>query len=210
MDLSQEDYEKVFAEFQGVATALISDNLDRAPGAVGLRPFHLKGEPMVGRALTVRTRTGDNLFIHQALGMIRPGDVVVVDGGGDASRALIGEIMMSIARSRHAAGLVIDGAIRDVDAISASDFPVFARSAIHRGPYKNGPGEINVPVCIGGMTVCPGDIVVGDGDGVVAFSPDVAGTLREAVRQQLRKEQEILSSIAAGTYVDAYGHQPHG
>lgn len=204
MDLSQQDYERIFSNFRDMATSLISDNLDRAPGAVGLRPFHRHGGIMVGRALTVRTRSGDNLFIHRALAMVRTGDVIVVDGGGDVSRALIGEIMMSIARSRHAAGLVIDGAIRDVDAISASDFPVFARAAIHLGPYKNGPGEIGVPVCIGGMIVHPGDIVVGDADGVVAFAPAVAATLHAAVGQQLAKEQAILASIAAGTYEDAY------
>lgn len=206
MDLSREEYQKIFVQFRDAATALISDNLDRMPAAVGLRPFHRRGGLMIGRAVTVRTRAGDNLFVHRALAMIRAGDVIVVDGGGDTSRALIGEIMMSIAHSRGAAGLVIDGAIRDADAIGASDFPVFARAAMHRGPYKNGPGEINVPVSIGGMTVQPGDIIVGDGDGVVAFSPSIAGALHEAVQRQIVKEREILSSIAAGTYADAYAH----
>lgn len=206
MSLNQEDYEKIFSEFRDVATPLISDNLERAPGALGIRPFHRVVGSMIGRALTVRTRTGDNLFIHQALDTIQPGDVVVVDGGGDTSRALVGEIMTSIARSRHAAGLVIDGAIRDVAAIAAGDFPVFAKTAIHRGPYKNGPGEINVPISIGGMTVNPGDIIVGDEDGVVAFPPDVAHDLSKAAHRQILKEQEILASIAAGTYVGAYDH----
>ena len=159
---------------------------------------------MVGRALTVRTRAGDNLYIHRALGMIEPGDVVIVDGGGDISRALVGEIMMSIARSRGAVGLVLDGAIRDVDAISAGGFPVFAKAAIHRGPYKNGPRDINVPVCIGGMFVKPGDIVVGDWDGVVAFSPDIADELLLKVQKQEENEQQILVSIVNGTYTDAY------
>ena len=116
----------------------------------------------------------------------------------------MGEIMMSIAKSRGAVGLVVDGAIRDAGPIARIGFPVFARAAIHRGPYKNGPGEINVPVCIGGMVVNPGDIVVGDEDGVVAFSPEIAVALGEKVRAQEQREADILKSIAAGTYVGAY------
>ena len=131
--------------FRGAPTSVISDNLARLPGAVGLRPFH-RGSKLVGIAFTVRTRPGDNLAIHRALELVGPGDVIVVDGGGDETRALVGEIMKTIAEYRGAAGYVIDGAIRDVAAFAASDFPCFARTAIHRGPYKSGPGEINVPV----------------------------------------------------------------
>ena len=152
---------------------MISDNLARLPGAVGLRPFH-RGSKLVGVAFTVRTRPGDNLAIHRALELVGPGDVIVVDGGGDETRALVGEIMKNIAEYRGAAGYVIDGAIRDVAAFAASDFPCFARTAIHRGPYKSGPGEINVPVSIGGSVISPGDIVVGDEDGVVSFPAAIA------------------------------------
>lgn len=187
------------------ATAVISDNLSRLPGAVGLRPFHGHGRTMVGTALTVRTASGDNLMIHKALDLVRPGQVIVVDGGGDTSRALIGEIMANIALSRGAAGFVLDGAVRDAAALAILDLPVFARTAIHRGPYKNGPGEINVPVSVGGMVVTPGDIVVGDADGVVAFPYAIARTLLDAVRIQEAKEAEIMKSIADGTYVGAYG-----
>ncbi|PZP42668.1 MAG: methyltransferase [Azospirillum brasilense] len=194
---------EILAAFGTAATAVISDNLARLPGAIGLRAFH-RGGTMVGRALTVRTAAGDNLTIHKALDLIQPGDVVVVDGGGDISRALIGEIMASIAKSRGAAGMVIDGAIRDAKALSQSDFPCFARAAIHRGPYKNGPGESNVPVTIGGMVVHPGDIVVGDEDGVVAFPPAIAADLLKAVQDQEAREAEILRSIAEGRYVGAY------
>src|SRR5215203_5414665 len=173
------------------------------PGAVGIRPFHKAGV-LAGTALTVRTCPGDNLVIHEALDLIRPGDVLVVDGGGDTSRALLGEIMLTIAQSRGAAGIVIDGAIRDVGVISESSFPCFARAAIHKGPYKNGPGEINVAVTIGGMVVEPGDIVVGDDDGVVAFSQAIADDLLKAVRAQETREVEILLSIREGRYTGAY------
>lgn len=191
------------ALFRTAPTAIISDNLDRLPGAVGLRPFH-RGGSMAGVAFTIRTAAGDNRVIHQALELFQPGDVLVVDGGGDVSRALVGEIMSLIAEVRGAAGLVIDGAVRDASVLAGSDFPVFARAAIHRGPYKNGPGEINVPVAIGGMIVHPGDIVVGDADGVVAFSPSVAGDLLKAVKAQSEKEETILQSIRDGTYKGAY------
>jgi regulator of RNase E activity RraA len=152
----------------------------------------------------VRTRPGDNLAIHEALELIRPGDVLVVDGGGDVSRALVGEIMKAIAQRRGCAGFVIDGAIRDADALARDSFPCFARAAIHAGPYKAGPGEINVPVSIGGMVVHPGDIVVGDGDGVVAFPAAIAETLLAATRRQEEKEAAILVAIAEGTYTGAY------
>jgi RraA family protein len=193
----------LIAEFKTAATAIISDNLARLPGAVGLRPFH-RGGTMAGTALTVRTAGGDNLFIHQALELVRPGDVIVVDGGGDISRALVGEIMSCIAEHRGAAGFVIDGAVRDAGVLAKGDFPCFARAAIHRGPYKNGPGAINVPVTIGGMVVTPGDIVVGDEDGVVAFPQAVSRELLLAVRAQEAKEAEILKSIREGRYTGAY------
>lgn len=196
--------EKLLFEFGTTSTSIISDNLQRLPGAVGLRPFYKIEGTMVGRALTVKVAAGDNKLIHKALDLVEPGQVIVVDGGGETSRALIGEIMVAIARSRNAVGFVIDGAIRDSATIGAGDFPVFARSAIHRGPYKHGPGSINVPVCIGGMAVNPGDIVVGDHDGIVAFPVEGAEALLESVRASERMEEEMLRQIAEGTYVGAY------
>ena len=196
--------DEAIAQFWSIGTALLSDNLSRIPGAVGLRPFHRVTRTMVGRAVTVRTRVGDNQFIHRALELVRPGDVVVVDGGGDLSRALIGEIMTTIAAHRGAAGFVIDGAIRDSQAIGRSEFPCFARAAIHRGPYKDGPGEINVPVSVGGMVVSPGDIVVGDQDGVLAFPASVAVDLLRRAKEQEAREEEIMISIRENRYVGAY------
>jgi len=194
---------ELLAAFRDAPTSIISDNLDRLPGAVGLRPFH-RGGTLIGVAFTVKTRPGDNLAIHQALELVGPGDVIVVDGGGDESRALIGEIMMTIAQHRGAAGYVIDGAIRDADAIAASDFPVFARAAIHRGPYKNGPGAINVPVAVGGTVISPGDIVAGDGDGVVSFPQAIAAELRGKVEAQIAREAQTLTDIRAGRYKGSY------
>jgi RraA family protein len=201
--VSSLDHQDLLAAYRGVPTSIVSDNLDRWPGAVGLRPFH-KSKTLVGMAFTVRTRSGDNLAIHQALEQISPGDVLVIDGGGDESRALIGEIMMHIAISKGAAGYVIDGAIRDVGAFAAEDFPCYARSAIHRGPYKFGPGESQVPVTVGGMPVNPGDIVLGDEDGVIAMTPATAERILPNVRAQVAREAEIIQSIKNGTYTGAY------
>src|SRR5579872_7504815 len=127
--------EQLLSSFRDIPTPLISDNLNRIPGAVGLRPFHKYGA-MAGIALTVKTCAGDNLAIHKALELVKPGYVIVVDGGGETSRALIGEIMASIAKVRGAEGIVIDGAIRDIKAIAELGLPCFARAAIHKGPYK--------------------------------------------------------------------------
>ncbi len=194
---------KLLEAFRAAPTSIISDNLERLPGALGIRPFHKSGK-LVGVAFTVRTRAGDNLAIHQALELVGPGDVIVVDGDGDETRALVGEIMMTIAQHRGAAGYVIDGAIRDLAEVAQSTFPMFARAVTHRGPYKNGPGEINVPVSIGGMVISQGDIVVGDEDGVVSFPQSIAAGLLEKVKAQIKREADTLEDIRAGRYKGSY------
>lgn len=186
-----------------LAVSLLSDNMARSSGAAGLRPYH-RPKPMAGTAVTVRTRAGDNLAIHRAFDFCRPGDVLVIDGAGELSQALMGDIMASFAESLGVQGLVIDGAIRDSGALSQRDFPVYARGVTHRGPYKNGPGEINVPVTVGGMVVHPGDIVVGDEDGVLAISPADVTAVIEAARRQGAKEAAALESIARGTFDRAW------
>jgi RraA family protein len=194
---------EIIEAFRAIPTSLISDCLDRLPGSIGLQRFY-DGPRMVGTALTVRTRVGDNLALHQALEIARPGEILVVDGGGDTSRALVGEIMKEIAEMRGMAGFVIDGAIRDLDAFIASPFGCFAKASIHRGPYKNGPGKINVSASIGGCVINPGDIIVGDHDGIVSFSQEEASMLLAAARAQGDKEDAIIASIRAGTYSGSY------
>lgn len=195
----------VISGFRNAATSIISDCLQRLPGAIGLQPYHKRGEVMVGTAFTVRTRPGDNGAIHEALEHVRPGDVLVIDGGGDITRALIGEIIVQIAMWKKLSGLVIDGAIRDVASIAQLDLPCFARGVTHRGPYKDGPGEINIPVSIGGMVILPGEIVVGDEDGIVAFPQAIAAGLLEDVRKREAWEAELVKSIREGRYGGIYG-----
>ena len=184
-----------------IAVSLLSDNLHRGTGSVGLRPFHKPSKTtMAGTAVTVRTRGGDNLLTLRAFDYCRPGDVLVVDAGGDLTNAILGGIMSAGAAMLGLAGLVVDGAIRDVAEIRERDFPVYARGANHRGPYKNGPGEINVPVCIGGMTVQPGDIIVGDQDGLLAFPAGDAATLIDKALAQQAKEERQMQEIRQGRW----------
>jgi RraA family protein len=181
-----------------MVTPHLSDNMNRLRGAAaGVRPRHAGGK-LAGPAFTVRVAPGDNLMVHKAIDIAEPGDVLVVDAGGVLEQAIIGEIMAAWAAKRGIAGFVIDGAIRDLETISAGTFPVYARGVTHRGPYKNGPGEIGVPVSIGGMVVHPGDIVVGDRDGVVAVPQADAETVLAAARAQKQKEEATLRAIAAG------------
>jgi regulator of RNase E activity RraA len=187
---------KLFADFP---TPNISDNMSRLSGASGeIRPMHGQ-ERLLGSAFTVRTRPGDNLVVHKALDMLEPGDALVIDAGGDTTNAILGEIMMRIAVKKGATGIVVDGAIRDAAAFAGSGFPCFARGASHRGPYKDGPGEINVPITVGGAVVRPGDIVVGDPDGVVAVPLEEAEAVAEKVRETVEKEATQMREIDEGT-----------
>ena len=185
--------------FRDVVTAHLSDNMSRMSGSFGLNRYNASGK-LLGVALTVRTRIGDNLMIHKALNLALPGDVLVVDGGGDVSQALVGELMMGFARTRGVVGFVIDGAIRDVAAFASGDFPCYARGVTHKGPYKDGPGEIHAPVNVGGLLVNPGDIIVGDEDGVIALSPSLAPQILEAARKQAERERKAMADIEAGRY----------
>ncbi len=192
---------ELVAALAGMVTPHLSDNMSRLQGAAAaIRPMHGGGAKLAGPAFTVRVPAGDNLMVHKAIDLAAPGDVIVVDAAGVLEQAIIGDIMTSHAARRGVAGFVIDGAIRDAAEIAARPFPVYARGATHRGPYKNGPGEINVPVSIGGMVVRPGDIVVGDADGVVAVPQADAEAVLAAAREQKKKEDASLAAIAAGTF----------
>ena len=190
---------RLVAEFATMVTAHLSDSMERlyAAGA-GLRPMH-GGGVLAGPALTVKTAPGDNLLVHKALDIAAPGDVIVVDAGGYADAAIIGEIMSRWAAHRGIAGLVIWGAIRDSQEIRGGTFPVYACAATHRGPYKNGPGEINVPVVVAGMSVHPGDIVVGDADGIVAVPLAIADRVLASAKAIRAKEAVVMREIEAGT-----------
>jgi len=185
--------------FRGIPVANVSDVMARmTAGGARLRPLH-DGTYMSGAALTVRTRPGDNLLVHKALQMVQAGDVLVVDAGGDLTNAIIGELMLMQARKRGAAGMVINGAVRDSAFIRQHDFPVFAAGVTHRGPYKDGPGEINVAVSLDGMVIEPGDLVVGDDDGLLCVPYAMTDAVLQAAQAKHATEEKTVADIAAGT-----------
>lgn len=189
--------EAILQALAGIVTPHLSDNLARREGIAGLHRYNRAGK-LVGTALTVKTRPGDNLMIYKAMMQVQPGHVLVVDAGGDLSNAVLGEIMKRYLQAHGCVGVVVDGAIRDVGAFEADAFPCYARGHIHRGPYKDGPGEVNVPVSIGGQVIHPGDIVVGDEDGLVSFAADEAPALIAAAHAHADKEARIMAEIDGG------------
>jgi regulator of RNase E activity RraA len=172
--------------------------MGRNVGALGLTPYH-GFEHMCGTAVTVRVRPGDNLMALKALEMIRPNDVLVIDGAGDVSRALVGGIMRASAMKAGLAGMVVNGAIRDCEDWAQGGLPVYAETCVHRGPSTDGPGEINVPVSCAGLVVNPGDLVIGDADGVVAVPLDKLERLYARCTALLQKEEDTMFKIENGT-----------
>jgi regulator of RNase E activity RraA len=183
-----------------LATSLISDAYgDRLLGTVGLSSYNTGHVQVVGKALTVKVAAGDNLFVHKALDLAAPNDILVIDGGGDISRALIGELMATRARGLGALAFVVDGAIRDVDFFINNEFLCWARGVCLRGPYKNGPGQINVPVVVGGMLVNPGDIICGDRDGLIAIPPHLTEQVAQAANEKKQLEDAKRIQFASRT-----------
>ena len=195
------------AAFKQLPVANVSDCMARiVAGGPTLRPMHRDGV-LAGPALTVRTRPGDNLMIHKAIDMAAPGDVIVVDVGGDLTNALIGEIMLAQAVKRGIAGFVLNGAVRDRDAFPVVNLPVYAAGVTHRGPYKDGPGEIGFAIGFAGLVIEPGDLVLGDSDGVLSVPRAEAAAILKATQAKQAAEQVQMAEIEAGTldrsWVDA-------
>jgi 4-hydroxy-4-methyl-2-oxoglutarate aldolase len=182
--------------FHEVSTAALSDAMGRH-GAVSsnIRPIY-EGIRMVGSALTVLCFPGDNIMTHKALQMVEPGDVLVIDDG-DYDTGCFGHRSALHARSRGGVGVVASGSVRDVAMLRRDRFPTFARGVSPRAPQKNVAGSINVPVHIGGIVICPGDIVVGDDDGVVVVPLAMADEILDKAKVRERKERES-TDLASG------------
>lgn len=188
--------------FDGVAVANLDDCMNRI-SAVHEAICPINKSKLLGTAFTVKVPEGDNLMFHVAMDLAKPGDVIVIDAGGDTRRAIFGELMVTYCRLRGIKGIVVDGAIRDVDAMSKlKDFAIYARGITPDGPYKNGPGEVNTPIVCGGRTVYPGDIVLGDEDGVIFVRPEEAEELLNKVAKIHENEVKILETMEKdGTYI---------
>jgi len=198
---------ELVAKFAALPVANVSDSMFRVTAAGDhLRKIHRDGV-LAGPALTVKSRPGDNLMLHKAINLAQPGDVIVCDAGGDVTNSLMGELMLAYAVKRGVAGFVLNGAIRDVDAFVQTNLPTYAAGVTHRGPYKDGPGEINVAIAIDGMVIQPGDLILGDSDGVVCVPLDDADEVYAKTALKQDAEQKQMAAIEAGTndrsWVDA-------
>ena len=187
--------------FRELPVANIDDCMNRTAAVDGaIRPVNKA--KLLGPAFTVKVPEGDNLMFHKAMDMAKPGDVIVIDAGGDPKRAIFGALMINYCKSRGLAGVIVDGAIRDYEELSQMDFPVYARAVTPNGPYKNGPGEIGTVISFGGKVVRPGDIIAGDADGILVIAPEDARELAQKAQKVLDMENGILEKILTeGTYI---------
>jgi 4-hydroxy-4-methyl-2-oxoglutarate aldolase len=179
------------------ASSILADVAGRRGGMDGRIRAMTPMTRFAGPAVTVEVRPGDNLLIHAAMTMVRPGDVLVIDGKGDLSSALIGSIMINACRRLGVAGIVVDGAVRDVEELAVIGVPVFAVGSNPNGPTKACPGRINAPIACGGVAVQPGDLIVGDSDGVTVIAREAAASLLDVAAAKVEEERQIVASILA-------------
>jgi RraA family protein len=196
----------VIASFADFDTPAISDLLNRLfTMSTGIKPMTDPALRILGPACTVKVFPGDNLMVHKSLDIARPGDVIVVDASGSSLTAVLGDLISTKARHRGIAGFVVDGLIRDLPAIlQLGDFPVFARGVTPIGPLHRGPGELNYAVSVGGIVVHPGDIVVGDRNGVVIVPREAAVDTLKRLRMRAAVEAEYEAAVARGEFSNAW------
>ncbi|MFB9857119.1 RraA family protein [Paenarthrobacter aurescens] len=187
----------VLARLAKLPAANIGDAMDRLGVADSAIQAIWPGARIAGPAFTVWTRPGDNQGIHRALQLAHPGDIIVVAGGGDESRALLGELIGERAINLGIAGFALDGAARDAETLGEIGMPVFARSTTPAGPYKNGPSRLGTPISFGGVPVIPGDIIIGDSDGVVIIPREQAANVAEAAEAVFADETNRRAAIIA-------------
>jgi regulator of RNase E activity RraA len=186
-------------------TPTISDLMNRLYTMVPDIRCLTESSRVFGPACTVKTYPGDNLMVHKSLDVAQPGDIIVVDTGGSNRAAVLGDLVCTKARHRGIAGFVVDGLIRDLPGIRRlGDFPVFASGVTPFGPLHRGPGEINHPVSDGGIVVQPGDIVVGDLNGVVVVPRGIAAELLERLLARTTVEADYTEAIARGEFSNAW------
>lgn len=192
---------EITSRYSDLAVADISDALGRnAALPSALKPFN--AARIVGTAYTVNLPASENLLLYYAVDNARPGDVLVVSCAGYTERAVAGEILAALAKARGLAGFVIDGAVRDAEALRQTDFPVYARAVSPNGPYKDACGEINVPVSIGNVVITPGDLIVADADGIVAIRKQEAASVAEQAQKITDAGLKKLRSIEQNGSMD--------
>jgi RraA family protein len=195
---------EMMTQFREFATPDISDLLNRLY-AVNPAIHCLTGaHTLCGPACTVKVFPGDNLMVHKALDVAEPGDIVVIDAGGSTMNAVLGDLISTKAKHRHIQGFIIDGLVRDLPEIIELNFPVFARGMTPIGPLHRGPGEINFPICCGGVVVNPGDVVVADAAGVVVVPQGIAQDLIERLHAHKASNADYLAAVKRGDFSNAW------
>ena len=203
-DLSEirRDFERVAPDVvrkaAGYQAAILADVAGRRGTLNGRIAAVTPEMKLAGPAFTIEVRPGDNLMIHTAMTMARPGDVLMIDGKGDRTCALMGALMLNACKVLQLGGVVLDAAVRDVLELRELGFPVFAVGTNPNGPTKFVPGRINWPISIGGIAVSPGDLVVGDADGVVVIEREKAPSMLDLAAKKVADENARMSDIRAG------------
>lgn len=194
--------DELVAAFEGIPTAILADVTSKYENTMTneIKPVN-EEVSMAGTAVTVKTYPGDNLMVHKAVTLAEPGDVLVIDANAYTEAGLVGELFSTSCYQHGLHGTIIDGAVRDVDEINELGYPVFARAVSPKGSYKAHPGSINVPIACGGLVVEPGDIVVGDNEGVTVVKPHHAEAVLEDAKAKLAEEDETLERVRDGEYI---------
>src|SRR5690349_8321313 len=185
------------AKFRGLSSANLADAMGRF-NFMDPEMRNRAGFPLCGRAVTVLCRPADNLMVHKALQIAEPGEIVVVSTCGNTTSAVFGELMCHTAAAKKLGGIIVDGAIRDVEGITRLGLPAFSRTVCPGACDKDGPGEINVPIACGNTVVMPGDIVVGDDDGVTVIPRELADQVLPLVDALVKREQARIAEIQRG------------
>lgn len=189
---------ELIAELGEIPVANLDDNMGRIY-CVDSGIKSMNNRPLSGPALTVKCPSGDNLMFHKAMDMAQEGDIIVISGVGKSERSFCGELMMTYAAKKKLGGFVIDGYVRDLEGCQKCEMPIYARGVQPNGPFKNGSGEINVPVSLGGQVVMPGDILIGDLDGVVVIPAKDAEAVLAAGKATLESETRVLDGYQSGS-----------
>lgn len=196
--------DQLVEEFRNFETADVSDVMNRLYAMDGKIRNLSNDLELLGTACTVKLYPGDNLMVHKALDIARPGDVVVVDCSGAMTNAVLGDLVANKARHRGIAGYVIDGLIRDLDGVKETGLPVYARGVTPFGPLHRGPGEINTPICCGGIVVNPGDIIKADSTGIAVIPREYAAEILERLRDSRELLDEYVENVKRGIFSNVW------
>ncbi|MBP2196199.1 RraA family protein [Pantoea cypripedii] len=195
------DAEPLLEAFRTLPAAVVADCMSRLPALAA--EINLKTAPkkpiMCGLAVTVKARSGDNLMLHKAMDIAGRNDVIILSNEGDRSQSLMGEVMATYARQSGMEGIVLDGPVRDIEGLSRMDFPIYAAGVTPGGPFKDGPGEINVPIACGKIHVAPGDIILGDADGVIVVPRQDAARILEDALAYLQVDKRNFELAKTGS-----------